>query len=329
MKNKVIMVMICLLIVAAFALGATGVFHFASAAARGADEPDRLIGVLITRESINPNVYNYDGFLGSFIRDNADKLAESKELIMKPEKTDKSGRIYAKVIEVSQDDGEGGTITDKDFVFEGIDGIRFFRPMVYTESSSYRMPCFDQGIRGNWSETKLEGNIYILTDKDYYFWFNPVYQTAKGDVYVVPGECTRLKDWAGAQENAYKWNMWTKRENNGAASGDEDEDYSFEVKLSFSFVEKPISVHLLQFNEKHELLDKRELIYGEETDEISALPGTEYMMVETLSPSGIVRELYQQKDECVYALCGRDDGICIQYSYRIDWGDSDEIDWED
>lgn len=160
MKNKAVIIALCCVLLAAFALGATGAVSLVSG-----DETesttDRLLGVFITRE--------YPTLL-----DTAD-----------------DGRLYAEAVS-----DEGGAI--EKFVF-GIDGIAYFAAK-HTDKNGDYWKAENGGVSDSnaaystadsFDGIELSGTLYARAAK---LVFNPVYQTSDGRVYMVSGTAMAMDD---------------------------------------------------------------------------------------------------------------------------------------
>ena len=165
MKTKNIIIIVCCIILAAFTLGATGVIKVTNEDARETSDSDRLIGVLITREYLD--LFDSD----RFFNDNVNKLMNGGS-ISEAERAKYQERLYATLVETSQISETGETVTTKEYVFNGINGIRFFAPYITDELGSYWSTNIDEGITDsnthfNSSDDgegiSLKGTIYIAS----------------------------------------------------------------------------------------------------------------------------------------------------------------------
>ena len=320
MKTKNIIIIVCCIIIAAFTLGATGMIKVANDAAQEGPGSDRLIGVLITKEYLD--LFDSD----RFFNDNANKLMNGGE-ISEADSSKYQGRLYATLIETKKTIETGESVTSKEYVFDGIECIRFFAPYINDELGSYWSTNIDEGITDanthfNSSDDgegiSLKGTIYVASgDNLGNFYFNPVYQTLKGDVYAVSGDGVFLG------EGSVPGGSWSQKitENRTELSGDTKTSSGAEVEVTICVMEEPTSITLLQFNSKNELLEKTDFTPGNLPEHIDALHDAQYMIVETTSTDGISRTLFQREDDFVYVFYCRDDGICIKHGYEVNWSD--------
>ncbi|MBR5717448.1 MAG: hypothetical protein IKX16_00325 [Clostridia bacterium] len=320
MKTKNIIIIVCCIILAAFTLGATGMIKVANDAAQEGPGSDRLIGVLITKEYLD--LFDSD----RFFNDNANKLMNGGE-ISEADSSKYQGCLYATLIETKETIETGESVTSKEYVFDGIECIRFFAPYINDELGSYWSTKIDEGITDvnthfNSSDDgegiSLKGTIYVASgDNLGNFYFNPVYQTLKGDVYAVSGDGVF---WGEGSEPGVSWSQKIT-ENRTELSGDTKTSSGAEVEVTICVMEEPTSITLLQFNSKNELLEKTDFTPGNLPEHIDALHDAQYMIVETTSTDGISRTVFQREDDFVYAFYCRDDGICIKHGYEVNWSD--------
>lgn len=319
MKTKKMILIVCCILLSAFVLGAAGVIKVSSDAAGEGPESDRLIGVLITDEYLD--LFDSDRFFS----DNIHRLADGKE-ISESESAKYQGRLYASLNETKLTNEETGeTVTGKEYVFNGIHGIRFFAPYITDASGSSWSTDIDEGITDGNSHLQitdegesisLKGTIFVASrGKSGHFYFNPVYQTSKGDVYTVGGDGVLIQDEGVPGE------CWSKTisENREVSSDDANQSSGTEVEVTVCVMSEPTNIALLQFNGKNELLARTEYRPGTLPERLDVLADTQYLIMETSSSEGLTRTLFQSEDDYAYAFYCRSDGICIKQESEIEW----------
>lgn len=344
MKIKKMIIVVCCMILSAFILGATGILKITNEAAQESPESPRLIGVLITREYLD--LFDSDRFFS----DHAERLAAGGE-ISGPESAEYQGRLYASLAETIHTNEETGeTITGKEYIFNDVDGIRFFAPYIRDESESYQSTNIDEGITDaqchfqstdDGESVSLKGTIFIAanaSNESYAanasrtsnssnasaqkwegnlapFYFNPVYQTADGEVYAVAGNGIF---WSNEETSGASWS--TKiTENQEVTLNGMNTSSGSEVEVTVCVMEEPTDIALLQFDGNHEVLTRTEYQPGTLPKRLDILSDTQYIMMETSSPEGLNRILFQKEDNFAYAFYCRDDGICIKQESEIGW----------
>ena len=306
MKTKTIIIIAvfgCILL-AAFIIGITG-------GVRLHDEKpeqyigDNFVGILITREPLD-------------LADEETIVPETNQKIIidgheasEAERTNGQKRLYAKL---SRSSGTDETAPPQEYVFDGVDGIYCFCAHQKGNSGGFWNLQADEGITDVcWGDT-ISGTIYMVPHKGLdIFYINRVYQASTGMVYAVSPHM------GYAIENGEEWSFEIKDQNRAGISDNGDLVSGVEVSLKIKAMDKPESIALLQFGSGDELLGKTAYQPGSLPENMDSLPDAQYMIVETTSPKGVSRTLYQKGDRSVQAFYCRDDGICIKQDCEINW----------
>lgn len=326
MKAKNIIIIIACIVLAAFALGATGTIHLVSASENETTSSDKLIGVLITREPLD--LFDNERFL----TDNIDKLVKGKE-ISESERAKYQGRIYAALVETGHTNEETGeTGGRKEYVFEGVDGICYFAPQITDQFGTYWSSSGDSAISDgniNFNSTDvgesitLEGTIYVSTgEKTGKFYFNPVYQASTGEVYAVSGNGMFSDNNTAGMSMSHEI-----KEEQSSTIGDLTTSSGSRIKITISYIDEPAKVSILQFDSENKLLSQMDCEPDKLPNTLQPQPGTQYIIVETTTFSqdqtiNISRTLYQSQDETLFVFSCRDDGICVKQWCEINWSES-------
>jgi len=195
MKNKISIIIFACVLVATFVLGVSGIVVFVK------DEPtvnsnatnnDMLIGVFITEEYLD--LFDFE----EYFKNNKNKV-KSGVVINPSDKIPYEGKIYATLVDVPYTNPETGkTSTIQKYVFDDIEGIAFFNAR-YTDKDGmeyWEDDCDEaiSDIHTSYNRTDAgfsienKGTIYVDLSKDSnMFYYNPVYQTATGEVYLMSG----------------------------------------------------------------------------------------------------------------------------------------------
>ena len=314
MKTRNTIILFFCIILAAFALGAAGLINIIDESAQAVSGSDRLIGVLITKE---PLFSDLDLLLAG-----SNNMPRDGESTGEAGSAGNQGRLYARPVVTSQTE----TCTETDYVFDKIDGIRFFKSFVTEGSESFLTHCIDEeitDIESRLSEdnlndektTSLEGTVYYaaIPYVDTFFYLNPVYQTPEGDVYAVSGDELRFHE--KSSQSLTLTDSQTETSNGRKSTSTQ------EVTVNLLHMDKPTGTSLLQFDSENKLLEKTDLDPRDQQDHIDALPGAQYMILETRSVHGISRTVYQREDDSLYAFYCRHDRFCIKHDYDIYWSD--------
>ena len=327
MKTKNIIIIIACIVLTAFALGATGTISLVSASETGSASSDKLIGVLITREYLD--LFDSEQFL----TDNIDKLVKGKE-ISDSESAKYQGRIYASLVEpelTNQETGE--TVGRKEYVFEGVNGICYFVPQITDQFGTYWSSSSDEAISDGYihlnstdegESITIEGTIYVSTSVNAgNFYYNPVYQTETGDVYAVSGNGIFFDDNGTAGMSM----SHEIKEEQSSTIGDLTTSSGSRIKITISYIEEPVKISILQFDNENNLLSQMDCNPGKLPNTLQPQPGTQYIIVETTTFSqdqaaNITRDIYQTEDETFFAFSCREDGICVKQWCEIHWSQS-------
>ena len=325
--NKIILIFVCVLL-AAFVLGVTDVAHMADTETGEeiANSNDRLIGVFITTEHLN--LFDME----SYINDHANEILSGGE-IGASESAAYEGRLYASHVEksyTSEDTGE--TTKIKEYAFDGVNGISYYCALISNKAGNYHSNSGDEAIcDGNIAikstdagdSVSLEGTIYVSTNGgSAAFYFNPIYQTAQGEVYTVTGQGMSH----GGESSEGMSSSHEIKEETSSTMGDETESVVSSVKTTISFIDPPTGVTVIQLNSESQVLSRETYTPGELPDKLTVEPGVDYIVVE-IHASGMngtettTREIFQPGDDTLCAFYCRIDGICVKQYCSIEWND--------
>lgn len=328
MKNKIGIIILACVLVVSFILGVTGAVTFAKDEATdnsdGASR-DRLIGVFITTEYLD--LFDFE----SYFQDNADKVLSGGE-ISSSDSAPYQGKLYATLAEDPYTNPETGeTVMTKEYVFDGIEGIAYFSAW-YTDESGMQYwgtggddAISDAHIGFHATDAgdsiDMKGTIYVSTSKgSNVFYYNPVYQTATGEVYLMSGQSMSH----GGELSAGMSGSHALKEEQTVTIDGKSETVSSSIEVSTCFMDTPISTSVLQFDEDGNIVSGEDYAAGDLPFKITTSSDTEYIIVETHMKSGggretVTRELFQPDNESLFAFSCREDGICIKQYCSIAW----------
>ncbi len=300
--KKYIIILACCILAAAFILGITGVINLSTGIQ--VKNSDRLIGFLITP--------------GSLDQDDS-QLTQAADYHYPATRVEKQGTIEV--------DGEEEPYLDVNYVFEGIDGIPFMLTDTTGEDGVNSSTTISDGgvsdvqvyhsqTDDNITEESLTGILYLARGKDdYLFFFNPVYQTADGDVYAVraaSGMAPSLGLCSSVSTHKTQDLSWTE--------GIKTFTRSMRVEVKMLLADKPVKVSIYQYNADHELIHSDEYDPLSVPETFSPRPVAEYIVIETETKGGDpVREICGKKDESFTVKLAREDGICVAEGHEIIW----------
>ena len=324
MKIKVLVIAVICVILAGFALGATGLVNLAPESVYFA--ADRMIGVFITYEPLFEPELDFSSIIGSLQSSGSDELIISPA----PSATD---RIYAKAVEKTEIDPKTGVeSTHMDFVFEGLEGFGFFGAYVHPVDGKQpyfiKILCGDEGVchpgvRHDNNEAgptamSLFGTVYFAKIRPEFLYPNPVYETPSGEVYV-----------RRADESLYTPQLDGSSYRISENQTFEGYDYEVDVSLSFEKISAADTCTVKQFDCEDRLLSREDLDTAALPESIDALPNAEYIIVESKSGQGddalTTRTVCDRSDDSSYfsLYLPMENGICSCHSCTVDWGTTD------
>lgn len=308
MKNKKWIAMIVSFLVIVSLIGVlSSLLGFRLAKKNGAakTEPDRLVGFLITTESLNFDIFRDD--------------SNNYQL-----------RSYATVNKTTQTDEETGatlTFDANKYSFDGVDGICFFVAKTdgHIESAIIDEGIFDSSVKLGAADIvnesiSISGTVYARPIDNFFFDVNNVYQSADGRIYAVFDKSHLLSD-EGIEMS------FTQEENLSYKSNSDNQSYSFSGTLSVKRKYPAESVTIFQMNSDNEILAQDEYIPGELPDTFEPTKGADYLIVEinyneTSGNHRTERSIISNTEESI---------VTIYYPQGSNWavGQLTEVEWAD
>lgn len=320
MKNKkwIVFLLCGALAVAAFIAGFSGAIDLTKQPDyTPGTQSDRLIGALITKEYLD--LFDAE----SYFQDNASQLINGG-MIDEQDAEQYKDRLYAELVP----NKDNPALTD--VVFEGIDGISIFCAYVSTDGSGYWTSSTDDRYSdGNMHLTdteeleriEMEGTIYSSTLSGWKcFYVNPMYQTADGKIYVVSGSGNSF----GGDVASGMSSSQTLTETKTTTINGETKTLEAEIKINFVFMDTPISVTVLQFDNENNVIAQDAYTADSIPMEIVPAKVSQYLVLEMTQKSlngseCIERQLVQHTDDYAYTFSVREDGICVKQSIVVNW----------
>ena len=286
---------------------------------------DRLIGVYVTAEHLD--LFDF----AAYLEDNL-KGFSGGEVILDGDEQGYQGRIYAVLRPRTLTNEETGeTAITHEYVFEGVEGIPFFSPTVPASEGNESFVATMSGdaisdgnkrifVGDDENSITLEGTIYVSASGDNHtFYFNPVYQSADGSVYLVSGSgMSSSGDHVGATMSQTLDAVQTVTEN-GVSRTDRTS-----TTISITFIHAPEKFVVLEMDAGNSVLSRAEFSPGGMPDEFAPEAGTAYLIMEihsrdTEGKQTISREIFGRDAGSIEAFYVRDDGICLKRQTVIMW----------
>ena len=172
----------------------------------------------------------------------------------------------------------------------------------------------------------LEGVIYVsATSKsvqqgDTVFYFNPVYQTPEGQVYLMSG--SGLGSMSVSDEGAsmsHNMNETVTIDTDG-----EEKTYGCDVTVEIRPIIAPERLVVVQMSAENAALQQTEYVPGQLPESLSPEKETSYLLVESWKRDGngqwiVDRSVCQQGEERISVLYDRGDGICEEEFLDVPW----------
>lgn len=297
MKHKLSIILLACIVAAAFLVGVTGAVPFGNDTPGQSQNRDRLIGVFITREPLDvPD-----------LQETAQNMLSGGEVSL-PEGNIRRYAVLA----------EDGT-----YAFEGLEGFACFAARYRDKDGvEYWCPTVDEAISDvhtGFHTTEvgdsidMTGTIYLTTTA--LFYYNPVYQTATGEVYVLPGE--GMAD--GSQYGSDVSGSYALQEELTVTAGGKQDTIRSHIEITTCSMDILLGISVLQFDDSSNLLTRSDFAPGTLPEEMMPRPDTAYMVVETHSRNAVTRELFQPGSESLSAFFLAEDGICMKQNCTLDW----------
>ena len=285
---------------------------------------DRLIGIFITTEHID--LFDFD----SYLEDNIGSI-QGGEFTIDGNTQEYQGRLYATMTSKSETSEETGlTMTTEEYTFEGIDGMSYFAPIVRAAEGhdNYTTVISDEAFSDGHttlnhgddeSSITLEATVYVApSGKMQTYYYNPVYQSADGSVYVVSGSGHSFYAEPYGEGAVYSQTIessTTTREDG------KDKTDSISIKASISVMCPPVKTVIIQMDQESAILSQSEYEPDEVPNVIELESDTDYFIVETHKQDEteikISREIYDRGVEDITTFSARADGVCIRQWTQI------------
>lgn len=278
---------------------------------------DRLAGVFLTTTWLD--LFDTQAYL----EENLSAIMNGRE-ISAARQQQYEGRLYAKM--VPSDDGR-----PHDFIFENVEGIRYFSAYVSVNDEEYHTLISDPGIVGGGAHIKtsdegesieFSGTLYLWPqiNKSTTYYINPVYQQEDGQIYCVKGSGWMVDSTSvpGARTTT------TLTDSVKTTVNGETKAYTTSCAITLDTMYRPEKIAVLQMDANGQLLSRQEYAPENLPDEMVLDAGVAFLIGEThaLTPEGnahITRALYQPGDTSLSAFYAREDGLCIPVSVALLW----------
>lgn len=277
---------------------------------------DRLAGVFVTTEYLD--LFDAEAYMNDNLR------VLGGDIVIDGDTSAYYGRIYANKMEVDEHRNE--------YEFVGLDGFGYYSLIELGETmlDNYHYTGVDEGISDPKTHYKvtdegegveMECTLYFpARSSEAVFYFNPVYQTSDGDVYVITGQGFSTDGRMGeGQVYSQTMEQVTTINMNG-----EKESWSTKVTTRIEGVLLPEKYILIQMDEGNQILRSEEYAPGNVMPEMAIPDDTAYIILEA-HRQGIDgeittdREIIDRGEETFSTFWINADGICIKGDTYLTW----------
>lgn len=284
---------------------------------------DRMAGVFVTTEHLN--LFDMEAYLN----DNLSDIMNGGGTVDAADSVQYGGRIYADFVEETFTDSAGEEQSRYEYVFTDMDGMLLGSFLIKPENNpiigedGYWLSTSDEGLSDvktyltttdSGDEIQQEAYIYVPSDAgEVCFYFNPVYQTADGEVYLTEGQGLMSNTLMGGAMSHTMTDSYTYTEENVEKTA------SAEFKITIDSVDVPEKVVLIQMNENHREVSRAEYIPGQLPAELKPDDSAAYILVEEHCSGKINRTLNQSGDKAIGVFYCMDNGICVKDYMNVNW----------
>lgn len=232
-----------------------------------------------------------------------------------------SGKIYAKLVEVKDEDAE---YSHYEYRFEGYEGIEMYATTIIDRKGGYDYDIASYGEElcdtksvCSYDCEEIEGTLYY-TFGEVIFYMNPVYQEKDGDVYMV--ECDM------GMHNSGNGQLSQTLTGNAAynVGGESVSQYS-RVKVTYVNNQEPDKIRFIYMDAGSKILQVDEYKPGEVPDEVDIIAGTEYILVESYGYDAVEekdtveRKTYSELEPYIDTFMADGKGYCVEKSTFVNW----------
>ncbi len=291
----------------------------------GNDAKDTLIGAFITDDCLD--LFDMD----TYLNDNASTIFRNQNTTV-----NNSGEyispLYATIDRRNHRDPTYWKIS-----FDGISGLNLLAPvqtekdgtLCLTIKSSDGICDISSNLHelDNGSETTLAGTIYMTPQaavKNSAYYVNPVYQSADGKIYAVPGSGISADSFS--EEGQVMSTSFSDQTNTAKAGQTRTEKSSVTIRFASMF--EPVKITLVQMDKENKVVKQEVFIPGNLPEELTAEKDTAYFLIKTekKTPDGttvIARSIYEQKaseeEDPLETFFAADNGIIAKQHTVVTW----------
>lgn len=276
---------------------------------------DRLVGVFITTEYLD--ILDAEVALEEYLKNNAGNISDGETITF--DTNNQHNRVYATFIEEPYQDEDGEYHFSNNYEFSGLEGISLATYQIQNGEESYYTSSVGDGIcdvhmKSGGENQGISGTIWMAKNSgEVIYYMNPIYQTADGRVYLVPGSGLHISSDVGGRASQKIEEKATTTENGETYS------YTFSAEVFIDFVEPAQTVTIIQMNENDEEI-KRETFQVDSLPK-QLVPGDDiaYLIVSSQSGDSVTRQINQPGEDQIEVFVQLDKQICIKDYIFVEW----------
>lgn len=229
--------------------------------------------------------------------------------------------VTTQPLPVADDDRLYAEYIDGEYVFNGVDGMQCFFTnkdnmdnaivshvdAAFTDKSSSLHVINDDG-----QNVELKAKLYLSASFNEILFQNPVYQTESGEVYAISGQGVGYSGEEG-MKGSFSLSESVKRYEDGKMMS-----YGTSVNIDVEVIAVPEKIIVSQFDAEGKLISSESFAPGRLPDGMES--SAAYIVVGTVSQSGTKYAVFQPDDNSISALYCRADGVCVNQSCAVSWG---------
>lgn len=163
----------------------------------------------------------------------------------------------------------------------------------------------------NGARLELSAAVWFSdTHPDPGLYFNPIYQTPDGRVYVVSGQGMFFGEGSATQTMTEE----VTRTEQGVKTG-----YSTRIHIAMDTVSPARRLVLLQMDEENRVLHRLETTPGEAPRTLTPEAGCAYLLLEEHTAGGIRRSIFQKEDSGISFFRELSNGLCEKGQITLSW----------
>ncbi len=258
---------------------------------------DRLVGVFVTQDYLD--LLDLETYLQEHPEDVLDGELEPMD----------RGRVYATMS------------ADGTFYFEGYEGMYLCNYYDGETQCSFSTEGLCD-VEANYADTNAgrvieeKGTIRITGTEGISFYTNPVYQTHDGRYYVMEGQGTHSNS-LGTMSHTLTEETTIRSTQDGETT--QEESYKASFTVTVEHIEIPDTVTFVQMSADNRELSRQECLPGQMPEQVEAVAGTAYILLESRVGETVTRVLHQPGEDSIRTWYKSESAVCLPQYTEVIW----------